>query len=155
MSTNTVDVAAAVSNVFLSTDELQQQINQLQTLNKQLTWQLDQERRFERQKNFVVRRIFKAAKEEDLPTGYDTDAMYDRIVELVADDDDDVWATEQEYEVTITYTVKVKGTVSAKSEEDARELVEDSYPDLDISNEGGLSNPYIYDSTVEDTEIDE
>lgn len=161
MSTNGFDVAAAVSSMVLPEADRQQEIetlkNQLVALqqdNKQLTWKLDQAQRFDRQKNLVVRKIYQEAKGEELPTGYDTDEMYDRIVELVESDEADTWTVEQDFDVSISFTVTVRGTITAKTEDEAREKLEADLPELELSCENALDGAYISNVDCDDIDLD-
>jgi len=68
------------------------------------------------------------------------EALWERLVELVSEDDDAVWNVVRYYDVTVTYIVTVTGTVQATSEEAAEALLRDDPPDLRLSDDGALSD---------------
>jgi hypothetical protein len=81
--------------------------------------QLRRER--EQRRDLIIRRLVSDGKGTDLPHGIDLDAMWERLLELVSDDDHECWTPNVEWAIEATYTVKVTCYVTATTEEEARD----------------------------------
>ena len=104
-------------------------------------------------KHTIVQKLYSEATGTLLPAVADVDAMYERLVELLGNDDDEVWSTVQEYEVKIHYTVTVKATVSATSKDHASELAQSEYPSLAVESEGGMLQAYVAHFDITDVDV--
>lgn len=121
-------------------DALQAQVTELEKTVAYLKAQVQDARSFPKQLRGVMERLYSDVKEEILPLDADVDAMYERIKELVEVDDDEVWAVEQEYDLTVTYIVTVTGKVTATSEDEAKEKVHSDYLSFSLEDEGPLDD---------------
>lgn len=81
--------------------------------------------------------------------------IWDRLVSLVQNDDEDFWAPEKEWDVRVLLTVAVTGKVVARTAEQARSLVAENPPEVRIDDEGALSSADVDDSDVDNIEVDE
>jgi hypothetical protein len=144
----------SVSSILLSPNgtaelaELQQQLDDTKKELAEVTLRreyfknaLEDARKFPQQLKGVMERLFSDALDEDLPLEADAAAMYQRLVQLVADDKEhDVWNPLRDYDVTMTYIVTVTGRVRAKNEEDAEQLARDDEPEFKFSWDGALED---------------
>jgi hypothetical protein len=129
-----------VANTLLGPRDVEQQLYDAKIALDVSNTQLRIARTFATQRNAVLAKLYAVAKNETLPADYDADAMYARLVELVSEDDDEVWYPETEYSVEVTYSVTVTGSVTARSSEEAREKVENYTPSLAIDDEGEMTD---------------
>jgi hypothetical protein len=92
---------------------------------------------------------------------YDEEAMYERMVKLVVDDDkaDDVWSLTRTYEADVVLTVKVRMSVTAKSAKEAEEHLSDTLYQINLRTPYAGSeldmHSEVQDIDVDSVEIDE
>lgn len=111
-------------------------------------------RTFDERLDEVMRELYSRAKGEPCPDEADVTEMFERVVDLVTDDDDEVWTPEREFSVTIKYEVRVTGTVIAKTLAEAKERVEEDLPEFRVQDDGALSNADIEEADVEYVEVE-
>lgn len=155
MDSNTVvlDVVATPTDAEVIArlrEELAQANRDLQSLRRRVVT-LDSR---EYQRKQVIADLYKQSKGETMPDHTDIDAAFDRIVELMEDDEDDVWSAERDYEITITYSVTVKGTVRAATEDDALEAAREDLPSLKLADDGCLDDVTLYDTDIDSVEAE-
>lgn len=89
-------------------------------------------------------------------SGYDEDALRERVQTLVQDDDDDVWSPERNFEFTLRMEVLIQGTVQGADEDTVRNFIENNLPTFKLTN---VSADYdgieISDEQLENLDIDE
>jgi hypothetical protein len=129
-----------VATTLLGPHDVEQQLKEAKIALDIKDTQLRIARTFATQRNAVLAKLYAAAKKETLPADADEDAMYARLVDLVSEDDDEVWYPETVYSVEVTYRVTVTGSVMARSSEEAREKVEGYPPGLSIDDEGEMTD---------------
>jgi len=86
---------------------------------------------------------------------YDEEAMYERMVKLVVDDDDadDVWSLTRTYEADVVLTVKVRMSVTATSSSQAEELLSDTMYHISLHTPYASSDLNM-ESEVQDVDVD-
>ena len=105
-------------------------------------------------KDAVVIHVYEVVFGATPPDHADLGAMYKRLITLVENDEQDVWKPEQEFEVTLTYTVQVTGTVLAIDSDAASDVVWHAAPSLKLQSAGELSDAYVADVTLETVDFD-
>ena len=105
-------------------------------------------------KDAVVIHVYESVFGSYPPGHADLGAMYKRLITLVENDEQDVWKPEQEFEVTLTYTVQVTGTVMAIDSDAASDIVWHAAPSLKLQSAGELSDAYVADVTLETIDFD-
>jgi hypothetical protein len=123
-----------VTSILLPAVDQAQRADALEREVQLLKARLEQALRFDVQRDAVLDSIYESAFDESLPADTDYDALLDRVIELVrADEDNDLWRPERDYDVTLSYSVTVSGTIRARSQDDAKDLVADLDPSFSVS----------------------
>ena len=125
-----------------------QQLVRLENINESLNRRLKLALDPAIQRRNVIADLLEEAFEQTMPSQYDVDAAFDRLVTLVQHDDDEAWLLEQDYTFTYTARVTVKGTVKASSEKHALEKVRENEFAFTIEDAGSLDDSWI-DTTKE------
>lgn len=141
-------MTTAVTSILFDGADLRAKIAELEatvaeTLKHKdyLAKQLQESRTFPKQLRGLMERLYSDVKDETLPLDADVDAMYERLKELVENDiEQPVWNPEQDYYVTLTYIVTVTGKVTAISEAEAKEKVNDDYLSFSLEDAGALED---------------
>lgn len=135
--------------------ELQNQIAKLTNEKNYFVKQVEEARKPEYQLRKVMARLLYDAKSmNDLDPSIDVKPMYDRLVELVENDESEVWTPERDFQVTVKLLVTIHGSVTARTEDEAREKVEEDLPELDLANEHAVDCASIYDVDLHDVDIE-
>lgn len=155
---DTVDLTQAVAATLIDPqariDAMTQELKKRDTRIQFLQDALATARTFDERLDEVIRELYSRAKGEPCPDEADVTEMFERVVDLVTKDDDEVWTPEREFSVTIKYEVRVTGTVIAKTEAEAKRLVEEDLPDLHINDDGAVTDAYVEYADLEYVEVD-
>lgn len=130
-------IIQSTSETYIS--QLQRRIAELEVLTVSLRSSLKYAEASNVRRESVIADLYQQAKGEPIPSNIDTDQAFDRLAELIAEDDDDVWSPTMEYDVSITFTVTVSGLVTARSEEEARRIALEDLPTLCIDDENAVA----------------